>query len=250
VTPDVQISWATVSGASGYRVQIGRDSLFQDLVADTSLSDTSLALSGLQHMRRYFWRVKGTSDTAEGTWRTQDFRVFGGKKCFNVFKAGDVWVYSGHNEGTSQPTSKKERRIELLDVTNSGDSVSYMFLVGLKDTSCYYSKCDTTFVIATDTVIFRASTGEIIRIPTYTTPLLTYSEAFKPRGLYVYGSGQIALAAITFMEAYGRKKFVEGFGMILYEYGHNGGGGYDKGDMTLMSFNGIPVPQEDFTNFY
>jgi hypothetical protein len=51
------IMWRGVEGATAYRAQLSTDSLFVSLVLDSTLIDSAVHLTGLQHDTRYYWRA-------------------------------------------------------------------------------------------------------------------------------------------------------------------------------------------------
>jgi len=65
VPPLLAFSWQPVPGASGYRVQIARDSGFKSLVDDDRVFSTGFAQGNLEP-GNYFWRVSAMRGSAEG----------------------------------------------------------------------------------------------------------------------------------------------------------------------------------------
>jgi regulation of enolase protein 1 (concanavalin A-like superfamily) len=70
-----KLSWHKASFASSYRLEVGTDSTFAGGVVylDSTLTDTSRTVAGLQYATRYFWRVKAKGAGGESgyseTWR-------------------------------------------------------------------------------------------------------------------------------------------------------------------------------------
>lgn len=56
------LTWGEVPGATAYRLWVATDSLLTNLVANTTLSGTSFALSGLEFATLYFWRVDAQNE--------------------------------------------------------------------------------------------------------------------------------------------------------------------------------------------
>jgi len=56
----VTLKWRKSTGATNYHVQVGTDSLFAGgiVVSDSTLTDTTRAISGLTNEVKYFWRVR------------------------------------------------------------------------------------------------------------------------------------------------------------------------------------------------
>jgi endo-1,4-beta-xylanase len=62
------ITWAPSIAATVYRVQVGTDSTFSNIVTDTTVSDTSLRLSPLTADSKYYWHVLAMNTTDTGTY--------------------------------------------------------------------------------------------------------------------------------------------------------------------------------------
>ncbi|MDC8014931.1 S8 family serine peptidase [Tahibacter soli] len=61
------LSWAAISGASSYRVQIATDAAFTNLVVNQTVTGTSFTPStALANNTPYFWRVNGINGCGEG----------------------------------------------------------------------------------------------------------------------------------------------------------------------------------------
>ena len=65
VPPLLAFSWQPVPGASGYHVQLARDSDFRSLVDDDRVSSPGFAQGNLEP-GNYFWRVSAMRGSAEG----------------------------------------------------------------------------------------------------------------------------------------------------------------------------------------
>ncbi|TVQ75657.1 MAG: T9SS C-terminal target domain-containing protein, partial [Balneolaceae bacterium] len=63
------LSWFAVADADSYRVQIALDDGFTDLFLDQGgIADTSLAVTGLDYLTTYHWRVRAYGNGVEGEW--------------------------------------------------------------------------------------------------------------------------------------------------------------------------------------
>ncbi|NNE09911.1 MAG: T9SS type A sorting domain-containing protein, partial [Gemmatimonadetes bacterium] len=63
----VTLRWSEVSEISSYRIELSRDAAFTDLVRDTTVSNTSLVLGGIDFVSQYWWRVSSVNDCGAGT---------------------------------------------------------------------------------------------------------------------------------------------------------------------------------------
>lgn len=63
----ITLQWNTVSEISQFRVELARDSLFTDVVRDTTVTSTSIVLSGLDFVSQYWWRISSVNDCGAGT---------------------------------------------------------------------------------------------------------------------------------------------------------------------------------------
>lgn len=61
----LKLLWTRQMNATGYHLLVATDSLYTATLRDTILSDTSLNISGLQYLTRYFWKVRGTNIAGE-----------------------------------------------------------------------------------------------------------------------------------------------------------------------------------------
>lgn len=68
------LKWRSISGATNYRCQVSNDPSFSSsLVADnSSLTDTSLAVTGLSNLTTYYWRVRSYTNTLFSSYSTVD----------------------------------------------------------------------------------------------------------------------------------------------------------------------------------
>ncbi|MDP1676629.1 MAG: putative collagen-binding domain-containing protein, partial [Bacteroidota bacterium] len=59
---NIQFSWYSVSNATSYRLQLSQDSIFTNLIHDqNSITDTTLQISPLNNLSKYFWRVSSSN---------------------------------------------------------------------------------------------------------------------------------------------------------------------------------------------
>ncbi|MCL4253599.1 MAG: hypothetical protein KJ043_07465, partial [Anaerolineae bacterium] len=64
---NIAFSWSSVTGATGYDIQIATDSAFTNVVHNHSLSATSYNYT-LPQARTYYWRVRAKINTRIGAW--------------------------------------------------------------------------------------------------------------------------------------------------------------------------------------
>lgn len=67
---DFEFKWDAVEGAESYNIMVGKDVNFDDKVANTSSSENSIALSGVdwQDNETYYWKIKALNLDAESEW--------------------------------------------------------------------------------------------------------------------------------------------------------------------------------------
>ncbi|HEX3019016.1 MAG TPA: carbohydrate binding domain-containing protein [Chitinispirillaceae bacterium] len=62
-------TWSSVNSAAGYRLIVASDSLFTQLVKDSSgITDTSIAITGLINDTKYYWQVSAINAGGNGPW--------------------------------------------------------------------------------------------------------------------------------------------------------------------------------------
>ncbi len=64
----VQVSWSPAPRGVEYRIQAARDSLFQSILFDQTLTATAAQIPGMDFRRRYFWRVRALNAGGSGPW--------------------------------------------------------------------------------------------------------------------------------------------------------------------------------------
>ena len=64
------LAWAAAENATGYQAQVSTAWDFSTLVVNATSSSTSVALSNLNPLTTYYWRVRGTNGTGSGNWST------------------------------------------------------------------------------------------------------------------------------------------------------------------------------------
>ena len=76
-SPSVKFTWSPVTGATGYRVQIGPDSTFAKTnIDDSTLTTTSKSVSAFIERKTYFWRVAAKNAKGWGNFsQTESFVV-------------------------------------------------------------------------------------------------------------------------------------------------------------------------------
>jgi hypothetical protein len=62
---NVSLSWKTAPRAVEYVLEVAGDNTFNELVIDSTLSDTTLEAIGLDYLTDYYWRVKATNTSGE-----------------------------------------------------------------------------------------------------------------------------------------------------------------------------------------
>lgn len=65
---NTQITWAKVSDATNYRIQISKDSLFNNNIADTLIGNTDILNVKLESFTKYFLRIKSIGNNIESLW--------------------------------------------------------------------------------------------------------------------------------------------------------------------------------------
>lgn len=62
----ITLRWSEVSDITRFRVELSRDAAFTDLVRDTTVSNTSIVLRGIDFVSQYWWRVSSVNDCGAG----------------------------------------------------------------------------------------------------------------------------------------------------------------------------------------
>jgi hypothetical protein len=71
----LNLAWNTTTGSASYFVQVASDTGFTSVVSsDSSVADTTKAISGLQNSVTYYWKVKGKNVSGYGKWSA--YRTF------------------------------------------------------------------------------------------------------------------------------------------------------------------------------
>ncbi len=75
----VQLKWLISTGASSYRLQFSSDSTFATTLVDTAgLTDTTLTVSGLSNLTKYYWRVNAMNVGGTSHWsQVWNFKTLG-----------------------------------------------------------------------------------------------------------------------------------------------------------------------------
>ncbi len=74
-TATPKLTWNRLSWATAYHVQVARDSNFSDIVFeddDLPFDSREVMVTPPLDSRRYYWRVRGLTDTSEGAWSVID----------------------------------------------------------------------------------------------------------------------------------------------------------------------------------
>ena len=246
---DTGLEWHAVAGATKYRVQVGRDAGYGDVI-DTTVTDTTLHISGLEHMRVYSWRIQALGPGAASDWNPSNFRAFGGYQGFNRYNTGDQWLYSTYS--ASGPHTNVTRAYgyvstRLLDGKHAGDTASYVFEI--RDSACVDSSRSSCSLTSSkvDTVVMQLSTHAFLRktlndgYGCSRSPV--WSAASFTRLVFAY-EGPDARAFVDYIPSGydpGSYGFIENYGLANYSYGHLSPGGVTTYNCQLVSFNGNPV---------
>ena len=63
-----KLIWGTKGIVSNYQLEVSKDSLFNSLIVDDTLSSTSYEFNTLDNDTKYFWRVKANNSSGESGW--------------------------------------------------------------------------------------------------------------------------------------------------------------------------------------
>src|SRR5690606_15988086 len=68
IATDTTLSWMASAGAESYQVQVSTAADFAETLYNESVTDTTLAVSGLLRHTTYFWRVLSSSIGGDSSW--------------------------------------------------------------------------------------------------------------------------------------------------------------------------------------
>src|SRR5690606_25838293 len=68
IATDTTLSWMASEGAESYQVQVSTAADFAETLYNESVTDTTLAVSGLLRHTTYFWRVLSSSIGGDSSW--------------------------------------------------------------------------------------------------------------------------------------------------------------------------------------
>ena len=68
VSTDLEFTWNPFSETSEYTYQLSDNSTFSSVITEATVSDTSYTPEGLEHQKKYHWRVKVSDDSEGDTW--------------------------------------------------------------------------------------------------------------------------------------------------------------------------------------
>jgi uncharacterized protein (UPF0248 family) len=78
IPTSVTLTWQDVQNIDEYRVQLGANNSFSNIVEDELVSGTSYSAFGLSHNQTYYWRVRGVVGNETGEWSaTKQFTTEG-----------------------------------------------------------------------------------------------------------------------------------------------------------------------------
>ena len=78
IPTSVTLTWQDVQNIDEYRVQLGANNSFSNIVEDELVYGTSYSASGLSHNQTYYWRVRGVVGNETGEWSaTKQFTTEG-----------------------------------------------------------------------------------------------------------------------------------------------------------------------------
>ena len=63
--------WLSSNRAEQYRFVVSKDSAFQSIVIDSTLTDTTFIMTGLNYYTKYYWRIKAKNIGGESVWSEQ-----------------------------------------------------------------------------------------------------------------------------------------------------------------------------------
>jgi len=156
MTSDSTLHWNSVSGASNYQVQIASDSLFANVVRDSSnIGNTSYTLANFTTPATYWWRVRAKFLSAPTSWSTAWKFLLSYPPASSLTGTEDCKMSKA---GPVTPLSPCGYHIPYLSWTTSNWSNVYYHLFryfcndGCTDTigNCIYSGSDTHY---RDTVV-------------------------------------------------------------------------------------------------
>lgn len=80
IAPDTVLRWNSVKGVQTYLVQIAEDDSFTESLGESGpISDTVYSVSGLDHNKTYFWRVKAENNAGSPWSEVWSFRIIAAK---------------------------------------------------------------------------------------------------------------------------------------------------------------------------
>lgn len=139
----VTVTWRNAVGATGYHVQVARDSNFTVLVLnDSSLTQPTRTVTGLQNDLKYFWRVKSKNAKGSSAYSAVwNFRTIPGIP-------GAPSLVSPADGATNQPQSSTLRWNAVPNATS------------------YYVQCGTDSTFATALVVDDSTVTDTLRAVT------------------------------------------------------------------------------------
>ncbi|MCX6156667.1 MAG: right-handed parallel beta-helix repeat-containing protein [Ignavibacteriae bacterium] len=110
--------WRKVTGATGYRFQLATDSLFSNIVvSDSSLTDSTKAITGLTPNTNYYWRLNSINGNGNGS--------FSEIRTFKTLSNPSIVMQSYPANGTtSLPTTITFKWFKSSDITDIFNKVT------------------------------------------------------------------------------------------------------------------------------
>jgi len=114
--------WRRALSAQSYRVQAATDTVFSSIVADSTISDTTLGLSPLAANTKYYWHVSASNDSGTSSYSiTASFTT--GDQVLDV-REGDripaVFALSQNHPNPFNPSTNFEIRISKSEFVSLG----------------------------------------------------------------------------------------------------------------------------------
>lgn len=108
VATSTSLSWPANAAATLYDVQVATDSAFTNIIASTTVSGTSVALTGLSEITNYWWRVLPKNQGCSGTYSTAYRFTTGQSNCSYIYTNNtSLTIPDGAGANTAGTTATK-----------------------------------------------------------------------------------------------------------------------------------------------